>query len=174
MGNTNPRDSAGRFTKNPPVTKGGWSMDIPIEPLITYMQTTDEKIAESEKRLKEHRREVKSFTNSTIGVIRAGWGMLQGLIRATGGSISITQRLMVSAVLGGVQAIVPLLTAAEGLGVALKDPTIMIPVAMGLLEVGTATAALIAYQNEAREASKALRGLNFMTQNMSNLLSMWG
>ncbi len=177
MVNTNPR-SGGRFTSNA-ANVGNWgpawgnSVDIPIFPVRDYLRTSQEWLDDQAKALKKHNIEVKNATRHSVMQMRAVWGMYQGMVRTMGGTISMTQRLVISSILGGIQTLYPLLTATESLGIALKSPSVFIPAAMGLLEVGTAVAALIAYQNEANQLSLQIRGANYLVQNMSNLLSMW-
>ncbi len=164
----------GTFRSAPPAGPAtqGWDIDIDVSPMLHTLDGVNEKIFWSEEELAKHQAQVKKTIRNSIMAVRAGWGLIQGYVRAVGGTISMTQRLVVSAVLGGIQTVLPLLSGTESLGVALKRPDIFIPAALGLLQVGTSLVALVQYQAGMKEESKRMRGLNFMISNMSMMLSM--
>ena len=108
-----------------------------------------------------------------LSSVRMLWGVAQGVIRASGGSITMTTRLLVSSGLGAIQTLLPLIKVGGILGFLTSDPTKIAAAALGLLELTTAIAALAAFESQEKQISLQLRGANFAIQNVSNMLYAW-
>lgn len=109
--------------------------------------------------------------SKVIHFARLGWGLIQGIVRAAGGSISMTTRLVVSAAFGAIQTLYPILSAALHGGIASMNVAAITASLLGLGELTSAILALIAYQNEQRDLAFQMRGLTFATQNIELMLS---
>ena len=148
---------------------GGLDVDLTdIVNTILGVQTELEAADEAADELEE---KASKVIRKVVMGARAGWGILQGLIRVSGGTISMTERLVASAIIGGVQTLVPLLVAAKAGGIASLNPVQVAAAGMGLLEVGAALTALAQYNAGMSEESRQMRGMNFVFSNLSNMLS---
>jgi hypothetical protein len=86
----------------------------------------------------------------------------------------MTQRLVISAGLSAVEVLYPILKAQLTEATISYNPLMIAQAIFGLVQLGTATAALIAYEQKAMETSKQLRGLQFMFSNISMGLNVVG
>ncbi len=93
------------------------------------------------------------------------------MIRASGGAISMTQRLVVSATFGAIQTLAPILSAALGAGIATMDAKAIAASLFGLAQVASAISALVAYELQQKDLSLQLRGLNFSLSNITMLMN---
>jgi len=130
-----------------------------------------EEIKKTKAELQSLEREASSKMNKVLHMAQLGWGLMQGVIRAAGGSISMTTRLVVSAGFGAVRTLIPLFVAHGSLAAIRADPAAMMQVIVGLAEIGSAVASLIAYQTEQKKLSMQLRGLNFAFMNIGSMIS---
>lgn len=126
-----------------------------------------------EKAIAKVERESYKALNRTMRALQLGWGMIQGAIRAAGGSISMTTRLVVSAGFGAIQALAPLLVEGGIVAAISKDPLLIAQVIAGIAQMATSIAALVAYQSDERALSQQLRGASFMINNISGMLYAW-
>jgi len=106
-----------------------------------------------------------------IHYAQIGWGIIQGLVRAAGGSISMTTRLAISAGLGAVKAFYPIMHTIFTAGVASVNAYQVGLALAGLAQLGTAVSALVAYESEQKDLSRQLRGLNFTMSNIGLAMS---
>ena len=125
----------------------------------------------TEKQYKKLEKASKKRLRNIISSARMAWGMVQGMVRAAGGSISMTTRLAVSAGFGAVQALQPVLFAAFHGGIATMNTAAITASLMGLAELTSALSALAAFESGQKDLSLRLRGLNFTMSNMSMMLS---
>ena len=147
-------------------------LEVNAEDMINVVEEVDEKVKKTRRVIGLVDIEADVVLRRNIQRMRLSWGMLQGMIRAAGGSISMTQRLVISAGFGAVQALQPVLTAALGAGLASMNAYQVSQALLGLAELGSSIAALVAYQTGARDVSLQLRGINFMLSNMSMYLNV--
>ena len=131
----------------------------------------EEKKEDVEKSIKTLEKEAKKRVNRVIHMAQLGWGILQGVIRAAGGSITMTTRLAISAGFGAIQMLYPIISAGGIAGLLAGDPLKIAASIAGLAQLVTASAALIAFETQQKDLSLQLRGLNFAFSNMSMMFS---
>ena len=148
-----------------------FDFEINVEDMLQDIEVVEEKVEETKETIVELQKQSIKAVRRTISMARIGWGMIQGMIRASGGAISMTQRLVVSAAFGAVQALYPILYAAMHGGIASMNTAAVSSALMGIVELSTALGALAAYESGQRELSLRLRGLNFTMSNMGLMLS---
>ena len=119
-------------------------------------------------------KEAHKSIRRAIRVAQLGWGLVQGMVRAAGGSISMTTRLVISAGFGAVQALYPVLSAALGAGIATLDAPRIASALAGLAQLGLSIAALVAFETQQKQISLQLRGATFALSNVSAMLYAWG
>jgi hypothetical protein len=135
---------------------------------IEYLQEGLEKVRATAE---EVEKQAYKSASRAIHYAQIGWGLIQGMVRASGGAISMTQRLVISATLGAIQTLGPVLYTLITEGTISGNYFKVAGALLGLAQLGTAIAAYLAYEADAKENSRQLRGLNFMLSNMSLLLS---
>ena len=111
--------------------------------------------------------------NRIIGKAQIAWGIIQGVVRAAGGSITMTTRLVVSAGFGAIKVMQSVLSASSMAALMSGDFTALARLAAGMAELGLAIAALITYESDQKKLSLQLRGGTFMMSNVSSLLYAW-
>lgn len=150
-----------------------FNLEVNTEDLLDDIEVVDEKIEETTKSLDTLEKEARKKIRGIIHNAQLGWGVIQGVIRAAGGSITMTTRLVVSAGFGAIQTMVPLLAVHGSLALLAKDPVALAQVITGLAQVGTAIAALVAFESQEKQLSLQLRGVNFMLSNVNSMLYGW-
>ena len=148
-----------------------FDFEINIEDMLSDIEVIENTIEETEAALDQLEKNAVKSVYKTISIARMGWGLIQGMIRAGGGAISMTQRLVLSAGMGAIQAMAPILSVALKTGIASLNAAQILAAAAGIAELGTALAAMWAFEAGQREMSLKLRGLNFMMSNMGMMLT---
>lgn len=133
----------------------------------------NEKIEVTDRELKKLETRAKKRLNSVIHSAQLMWGVIQGVIRAAGGSISMTTRLVVTAGFGAVQTLGAIMSAGGAAALVSGNPVLLAQAIFGMVQLGTAIAALVAYEQQQRDISFQLRGATFMVQNLSSLVYGW-
>ena len=146
-------------------------IDVDEKTALNKIGWIDEKLAKTAAYIEEVEKSAQRKIKAVIHGAQLAWGVIQGAVRAAGGSISMTTRLIVSAGFGAIQTIIPLLSAIGIIGTATGDPVKIGAAILGAAQMTSAIAALIAFQAQEKQISLQLRGLNFMFSNMSMMLS---
>lgn len=122
-----------------------------------------------DKKIEQTTMMAKKALNKVIHGAQLTWGIIQGVVRASGGSISMTTRLVVSAGFGAIRTLTPLVAAGFSVAALTRDPILLAQAIAGIAQLATAIGAVVAYETGAKDISRQLRGLNFT---MSNI-NMW-
>jgi hypothetical protein len=146
---------------------GIWNMTIPYEQMMTQIDSVFDYIEEAEEEIKDVTKEAVIAVRRATNLARIGWGLIQGVVRMGGEAISITHRLIISSVLGGIKVVYPLVKSLLHAGVASMNPMMIMEAMIGIFEISSAIAALVAYQQGEKKLSLQFRGLNFALQNIS-------
>ena len=134
------------------------------------MGDVQEEAERTEAIVEEVQDEAKKSFSQVLGIVHAGWLATQGVVRAMGGSISTVFRTLVGTGLGAIQTLQPILKAALHGGLATMSPYMIAQASLGLLSMGAAISALVAYEAEEKEFSDALRGANMALHGVSAML----
>ena len=148
-----------------------FSIDIDSTPGETKIRLIKQSAKNTEEILEELEKTAQDKIRRVIHIAQLGWGLIQGMLRASGQAISMTTRLVVSASFGAIKMLTPILYAAFHGGIASMNFMAAMEAMMGFAQLTTATTALIAYESDQRKMSLQLRGLNFMFRNMGMMLS---
>jgi len=148
------------------ITADFGDVDRQIDDKVAKIEYTHEMLEELEK-------DASKTIRRVMVAARGGWGIIQAMVRMSGGAISMTTRLVMSAVMGGVQTLIPLLAAAKAGGFATLNAAQVLAATMGMMEVGSSLLALGAYRSQQRNLSLQLRGMNFMFSNMSSMMNSY-
>ena len=93
--------------------------------------------------------ETRKAMQKTITMVRATWAITQGVLEAAGISVSSQFRMVMSAVLGSISMLMPILTAQT------MTPATMFQGFMGLMELTAAIAALGVAESEFKQNEAA-------------------
>ncbi len=150
----------------------GWTLDD--DAMVQQLDELDARTKKVKSDIEIAFREHQKTANQIMGGLRGMWGIAQGAYRAMGGTISMTTRLVVSAVMGAVQTLAPILAAGSATALITENPVLMAQSIMGMMEVGTSLTALAAFSTEQKGMSQQLRGVNMMFSSMSSMLNSYG
>ncbi len=150
-----------------------WRLDVDFSDADRQIDNIVSRAEHTEETLKELQDRATKTIRRVMGAVRGSWGIIQGLVRAGGGAISMTTRLVASTVIGGIQTMIPLLAAAKAGGLATLNMGQVLAAGMGMLEIGTSLIALQQYQQGEAENVRALRGYSFMMGNMSSMINAY-
>ena len=148
-----------------------FNFEINVEDLVAGVEVVETKIDDAHIGLTILEKTAKQKINKIIHIAQLSWGLIQGMIRAAGGAISMTTRLVVSAAFGAIQTLYPILSAALSGGLATMDFKAVVTSIIGLAQLSSAVVALVQYEAGQKEISLQLRGLNFTFRNMGMMLS---
>ena len=93
--------------------------------------------------------ETRKAMQKTLVMVRASWAITQGVLQAMGVSVSAQFRMIMSAVLGSVSMLMPVLTAQT------MTPATMFQGFMGLMELTAAIAAMGVAESEFKQNEAA-------------------
>jgi len=133
-----------------------------------------ENIEDEANRVEEVVEQVREKAEITWDHILAGvhatWLATQGLVRAGGGSVQTVMRAVIGSTISAISTITPVLSALMAEGLAGMNPYQVAQALAGLASIGLATGALISAQMEEQELSDALRGANMALHGVQSLL----
>ena len=98
--------------------------------------------------------------------VHAGWLATQGMIRATGGTISTVFRTVIGTTLGAIATLTPIFAAEAYAGDYIRA-------ALGMASIGLAIAAMVAMEEQEKEVSDALRGANMALHGIQSFLGIF-
>jgi hypothetical protein len=134
----------------------------------TEVEETDKKVEELQSKAakvtEDVEREANISFNKVMLMARGSYMMMAGLIRASGGAVSSIFRMTVSAAISTVAVLTPLLQAEA------VTPGMQIQAAIGLTNLGLATAAIIAASTKQAELSHQLMGITTSLHGISMML----
>ena len=148
-----------------------FDFNLNIEDLIDDIEVVQDGVDDTKKSIEEMEKAAYRSVSRVIQIAQLGWGMIQGMLRASGGAISMTTRLVVSASFGAIKTLTPILYAAFHGGIASMNFMASMEALMGFAQLTTAIAALVAYESDQKKIALQLRGMNFMFSNMGMMLS---
>ena len=102
-----------------------------------------------------------------MSVVHAGWLATQGFIRAAGGTVQTVFRTVVGTTLGAIQTLAPIFTMEAAAGDYINA-------ALGMASIATSVAALIAFQQQEKDVSDALRGANMALHGVQSMIGTIG
>lgn len=147
-----------------------FSIDVDILPGQKRIVWLREEIKTTDEALKNLEKTARVAIRNITRAAQLSWGIIQGAIRAAGGSITMTTRLVISSAMGAIQTLGPILGAALAGGIATMDAKAIAASMVGLVQLGTAITALIAYETGQKQISLQLRGLTFMMSNIGMMI----
>ena len=150
-----------------------FNLTIETAPMLADIDMVEKRLVETFKLKNKVEIEANKTIRRIIGGMQMAWGLIQGAVRAAGGSISMTTRLVVSAGLGAAQALAPLLATLQIFGAATLDPAKIAASLAGFAALATAITALVAFQGQEKQMSLQLRGMNMAMNSVGNMLYAW-
>ena len=124
-------------------------INLKIEVDASQLIESMELAKETDKVIEFVSEKARKAMGKTITMIRATWAITQGVLQAAGISVSAQFRMIMSAVLGGVSMLIPLLTAQT------MTPATMLQGFLGLMELTAAIAAMGVAESEFRQNEAA-------------------
>jgi len=124
-------------------------INLKIEVDASQLIESMELAKETDKVIEFVSEKARKAMGKTITMIRATWAITQGVLQAAGIGVSAQFRMIMSAVLGGVSMLIPLLTAQT------MTPATMLQGFLGLMELTAAIAAMGVAESEFRQNEAA-------------------
>ncbi len=137
----------------------GERIDIVInaEEVLGALNVVEEKIDAVEDKAEAviEKIEVQTIDSyqQVLNIARASWNIIQGVVRAAGGTISSTLRFAIGTALGAFAVLKPIFTAQAVSGDYIRA-------ALGLASIGLGLAAVAAAEGEQRQLERQFRGAN--------------
>lgn len=147
-----------------------FTIDVDIVPGQNKIVWLREGIKTVDKELEILETKAKIAVRNILRGAQLSWGIIQGVIRAAGGSITMTTRLIVSAAFGAIQTLYPVIKAALASGIASMNVSAIAASLVGLAQLTSAIAALVTFESDQKTLSLQLRGLNFMMRNIGMMI----
>ena len=124
-------------------------INLKIEVDASQLIESMEQAKETDKVIEFVSEKARKAMGKTITMIRATWAITQGVLQAAGIGVSAQFRMIMSAVLGGVSMLIPLLTAQT------MTPATMLQGFLGLMELTAAIAAMGVAESEFKQNEAA-------------------
>lgn len=133
--------------------------------MLKELNAIEQKANEIEETVQEVISTSEVSFGQVLSMVHAGWLATQGMVRATGGTISTVFRTVIGTTLGAVATLAPIFAAEAVAGDYIRA-------AMGMASIGLALSALAAMKAEEKEMSDALRGANMALHGIQSMIGV--
>ncbi len=131
--------------------------DTTVKEVTRELEVVDDKVDELEDKAEAviEKIEVQTIDSyqQVLNIARASWNIIQGVVRAAGGTISSTLRFAIGTALGAFAVLKPVFTAQAVSGDYIKAT-------LGMASIGLGHAAVAAAEKEQRPLERQFRGAN--------------